>query len=96
MTLEAIANPRNHQHLVQLIREELRNLENSWIVNFTWVKAHDNNSGNEIMHQMEKEGACDEELDITYIKYPKSAVTSELKELGLQKCQRERGSSKEL
>jgi len=37
--------------------------------------------------------ACDGELCITYNKYPKSAVISVLKELGLQKWQSERDSS---
>jgi hypothetical protein len=38
---------------------------------------------------MAQEAACNGELDITYNKYPKSAVISELKELGLQKWQSE-------
>jgi ribonuclease HI len=70
ITLEAIANPRSHQNLVELVREEIRNPQNnSWIVHFTWVKAHNNNSGNELADQMAKEAACDAEHDITYNKY---------------------------
>jgi ribonuclease HI len=57
--------------LVELIKEEKRNLENdSWIVHFIWVKAHSNNNGNEMADQLAKEAACDGELDITYNKYP--------------------------
>jgi ribonuclease HI len=90
ITLEAIANPRNHHNLVELIREEIRNINNNiWIVHFTWVKAHDNISGNELADQLAKEAVCNGELDITYNKYPKSAVISNLKELGLQKWQSE-------
>jgi ribonuclease HI len=90
ITLEAIANPRNCQNFIELIREEIRNLENnSWIVHFTWVKAHNNNSGNELANQLAKEAACNGELEITYNKYPKSAVISGLKEVGLQKWQGE-------
>ncbi len=41
ITLDAIANPRNHQHLVEQIREGVRSLEkDSWSIHFTWVKAH--------------------------------------------------------
>jgi hypothetical protein len=36
-------------------------------------------------HQLAKEAACDNSLETTYHKYLKSAVTSELKCLGLQK-----------
>jgi hypothetical protein len=93
ITLEATANPRNHQNLVEIIREEIRNLENnSWIVHFTWVKAHDI-SRYELADQLAKEAGCDRELDITYNKYPQSAVNSELEELGLQKWQSEWDSS---
>jgi len=53
------------------------------------MKAHNNNSGNELADQLAKEAACDSELKITYNKYPKSAVINELKELELQKWEGE-------
>jgi ribonuclease HI len=66
ITLETIAKPRNHHNFVKLIREEIRNLEkDSWIVHFTWVKAHDNNYGNELADQLAKEEGSDDALDIT-------------------------------
>ena len=90
MTLEAIANQRNRQNLIELIRKEIRCLENnSWIVHFAWAKAHNSNSGNELADQLAKEAVCDGELDIAYNTYSKSAVISELKELGLRKWQSE-------
>jgi hypothetical protein len=65
--------------LDELIREEIRKLEDDgWIVYFSWVKAHDNNHGNELADQLTKEAACDNNRKITYNKYPKSSVTSEL------------------
>jgi len=80
--------------LIKLIREEIRNLEkDSWIVHFTWVKAQDNNYGNELAVQLVKEATSDDALNITYNKLPKSVVTTELKELGLLKCQSEWDSS---
>jgi ribonuclease HI len=92
--LEAIGNPRNYHNLVELIREEIRNLEkDSWIVHFTWVKVHNNNYGNELADQLVKEAASYDALNITYNKLPKSAVTSDLKELGLLKWQSEWDSS---
>ena len=57
------------------------------------MKAHNISSGNELADQLAKEAACDGELDIAYNKHPKSAVISELKELGLQKWQSEWDSS---
>jgi ribonuclease HI len=53
------------------------------------VKAHNYYYGNELADQLAKEAASDNALDITYNKLPKSAVTSDLKELGLLKWQSE-------
>ena len=89
ITLKAIVNSRNHHNLDELIREEIRKLEDDrWTIHFSRVKAHDNNQGNELADQLAKEAACDN-LKITYNKYTKSTVTSELKCLGLQKWQSE-------
>jgi hypothetical protein len=53
------------------------------------VKAHDDNHRNELADHLAKEAACSIELDTAYIKIPKSAVTSELKEKGVQVWQQE-------
>jgi len=47
------------------------------------AKAHDDNYRKELTDHLAKEADCGSELDIAYIKIPKSAVTSELKEKGL-------------
>jgi ribonuclease HI len=60
ITLEAIANPKNHQSLVESIRKEIQTLEeDGWIIHFSWVKAHANNLGNKLADQLAKEAACD-------------------------------------
>jgi len=51
------------------------------------VKAHPNNFGNVLADQLVKEAACNNSLETTYHMCSKSAVTSELKCLGLQKWQ---------
>ena len=90
ISLDVIANPSNHQNLVERIREEVRRLENdNWIIHFTWVKAHNGNYGNEIADHLAKEAASGSDVDIAYIKIPKSAVTSELHEKGVQTWQSE-------
>ena len=69
ITLEAIANPRNHQSLFESIRKEIRTLEvDEWIVIFTLVKAHDNNPGNELAYLLAKEAACNNSLQTSYHK----------------------------
>ena len=66
---------------------------NSWIVHFTCEKARNNNGGNELANQLAKEAVCGDELNITYNKYPKSEVISELKDLGLQEWEIEWNST---
>jgi ribonuclease HI len=71
ITQEAIANPRKHQSSVESIRNEILSLEvDEWIEHFTWVKAHDNNHGNELADLLAKKAACDNSLQTTYHKYP--------------------------
>jgi ribonuclease HI len=82
-TLDAIANPRKHQSLVEQIRDEIRRLENdNWTIHFTWVKAHNDNYGNELADQLAKEAASSNEVETAYKKIPKSALVRELKEEG--------------
>ena len=69
ISLEAIANPRNPQSLVESIRKEIRTLEkDGWIVHFSWLKAHNNNLGNELADQLAKEAACNNGLQTSYHK----------------------------
>ena len=75
ITLDATANPRNHQSLVEQIRDEIRRLENdNWTIHFTWVKAHNGNYGKELADQLAKEAAGSNEVETAYNKIPKSAV----------------------
>jgi len=79
----------NHQNLVEQISEEIWKFENdNWITHFTWMKTHDDNYRNGLADHLVKEAACGSD-DIAYIKILKSAVTSALKEKGVQAWQSE-------
>jgi len=88
--LDAIANPRNHQNLVEQIRDEIRPLEtDNWTIHFTWAKAHKDNYGNELADKLAKEAASRSEAEISYNKIPKSVVIRKLKEEGEKEWQGE-------
>ena len=75
ITLDAIANPRNHQRLVEKIREGVRRLEkDNWSIHFTWVKAHNDNVGNEIADLLAKKATSRRDGETAYSRIPKSAV----------------------
>jgi len=83
ITLDAIANPRNHQHLIELIRDEVRQLEkDNWSIHFTWVKAHNNKIRNEIADQLAKKTTSRRDGKTAYSRTPKSAVIKVIQEKG--------------
>jgi ribonuclease HI len=85
ITLAAFANPRNRQPLFELIREEIRKLEkDKWSVHLTWVKAHNDNRGNEMADQLAKEAASRSDDETVYSRIPKSAIIKKIKERDLQ------------
>jgi len=79
ITLDAIANPRNHQHLVKQIRG-VRSLEkDNWSIHFTWVKGQNDNLGNEISDQLAKNAASRRDGETAY---SRSAVIKVIQEKG--------------
>ena len=74
ITLDAIANPRNHQRLVQKIRGVRRLEKDNWSIHFTWVKVHNDNVGNGIADQLAKKAASRRDGETEYTIIPKSAV----------------------
>jgi ribonuclease HI len=75
ITLDAVANPRNHQSSIEQIRDDIRRLENdNWTIHFTGVKAHNDNYGNKLADQLAKKAASSNEVETAYNKIPKSAV----------------------
>ena len=90
ITLEATANARNHQNLVQQIREGLRRLEkDNWTIHFTWMKANNNNLRNELADRLVKKAASRSEDGTAYSKIPKSAVIKEIQEIRELEWQKE-------
>jgi ribonuclease HI len=94
INLDASANLRNHQNLVEQIREGVRRLEkDNWTIHFTWVKAHNDNFGNELADQLAKKAASRREGETAYSKIPKSAVIKVIQEEGELDWQREWNAS---
>jgi ribonuclease HI len=54
--------------------------QQEWKVDFSWIKAHAEHSGNELADQLAKEAASNKNEDDCYSRFPKSAVISGLKD----------------
>jgi ribonuclease HI len=94
ITLYATANPKNRQNLVEQIREGVRRLEkDNWTIHFTWVKAHNDNFGNELADQLAKKAASRREGETAYSKIPKSAVIKVIQEESELEWQKEWNAS---
>jgi len=83
ITLDAIAKPRNHQHLIELIGDELRRLEkDNWSIHFTWLKARNDYVGNEIADLLTKKAAGGRDGKTACSRIPKSAVIKLIQKKG--------------
>ena len=56
-----------------------------WKIHFSWVKGHTGIAVNELVDMMAKAAAADENQDMAYEKSPKSTITSEINEIGLDR-----------
>jgi hypothetical protein len=70
------------------IRGVRRIEKDNWTIHFTWVKAHNDNFGNELADQLAKK-AANSEGETAYSKIPKSVVIKEIQDEGELEWQKE-------
>jgi len=66
-----------------------------WKVEFSWVKAHAGQRGNQLAGRLAKEASSSKDIEECYKRIQKSTVTSELKEQCLKQWQNEWGKTTE-
>jgi hypothetical protein len=90
ITMDLLKNSFNHSSTIESIRDKIKRLRGqNWTVHFRWGKAHNGIQGNELVDQLAKEAAEDEEGITVFRKKPKNTIVSEAKEKGLLKWQEE-------
>jgi ribonuclease HI len=63
MTLDSLQNNNIHTYIIEKIRRKATEMEqNEWKIQFSWVKAHPGNLGNELADTLAKGAATN--LDI--------------------------------
>ena len=83
-------NQKRHTHLIDQIRNQVLDMERQeWKVNFSWIKAHVGQRGNELADCLAKEASRSENIEECYNRVPKSTVPRELKEESLKQWQNE-------
>ena len=73
ITLESLKNKKNRNHLIEEIRKKTTALEKeNWTIEYTWIKAHAGNYGNELADRLAKEAARNSTT--CYNRIPKSEI----------------------
>jgi ribonuclease HI len=81
ITLQLLQNQKKHAHIIEQIRVKVIEMDQQeWKVDFSWIKAHAGNRGNEVADQLAKEAASNKDVGECYTRIPKSTVWSELNE----------------
>ena len=90
ITIDCLKNSSNHNYLIEEIRKKIITLRsNKWTIEFSWIKAHAGNFGNELADRLAKDAASNEELPVDFDRIPKTTLYSELEEEAILKWQEE-------
>lgn len=89
VTLDSLRNTKNHNQLIESIREKFRILsKQNWTIDIGWVKAHIGIQGNEMADKLAKRATVLEGLEC-YKKVPKSTIQKILREESIAKWENE-------
>ena len=90
ITIDSLKNASNHNYLIEEIRKKLITLRsNKWKIEFSLIKAHAGNFGNELADRLARDAASNKELPVHLDRIPKTTLYSELEEEAILKWQEE-------
>jgi len=90
ITIDSLKDASNHNYLIEKIRKILTNLRrDNWRTEFSWIKAHAGNPGNELADRLAKDAASNKNIPVVFDRIPKTTIYNELEEETLQKWQEE-------
>jgi len=86
--LLALRNSSNHNYLDEEFRRNFTNLRGTkYTIEFSWIKAHAGNFGNELADRLAKQAASNKDIPVVFDRIPKTALYSELEEEATLKWQ---------
>ena len=90
ISLQLLKNHKRRTHIIDQIMNKVMDMErDEWKVEFSWVKAHAGQRGNELADRLAKEASSSKDIEECYNRIPKSTVTSELKNQCLKQWRNE-------
>jgi len=54
ISLQLLQNQKKHTHIIEQIRAKVIEMEDKWLVEFSWIMAHAGHHGNELADQLAK------------------------------------------
>jgi len=75
ITIHSLKNASNHNYIIEEIRNRLINLRSAkWTIEFSWMKAHAGNLGNELVVRLAKDAASDKDIPVVFDRIPKTTL----------------------
>jgi len=75
ITIDCLKNASNHNYLIEEIRNGLINLRSAkWTIEFSWIKAHADNIGNELADRLAINAASDKDIPVVFDRIPKTTL----------------------
>ena len=80
ITIDSLRNASKHNYLIEEIRKKLTNIRsNKWTIEFSWIKTHVVNFGNELADRLAKEAASNKDIPVVFDRIPKPPFTVNFK-----------------
>jgi ribonuclease HI len=80
IALQLLQNQKRYTHLIDQIKKKVLDLERlDWKIEFSWIKAHVRQEGNETADRLAKEAARNKNVVECHNKIPKCSITRDLK-----------------
>jgi len=88
ITFDSLKDASNHNYLIVEVRKQLTILRRTnWTIEFSWIKSHAGNPGNELADRLAKDVASNKNTPVAFDRIPKTTLYKELEDETIQKWQ---------
>jgi len=88
ITIDSLKDASNHNYLIEEVRKQLAILRRTnWTIEFSWIKSHVDNPGNELADRLAKDAASNKNTPVVFDRIPKTTLYKELEDETIQKWQ---------
>jgi len=90
ITIDSLKEASNHNYLIEEIRKQIAILRRTnWTINFSWIKSHAGNPGNELADRLAKDAASNKNTPVVFDRITKTTLYKKLEDETTQKWQQQ-------